>query len=53
MTEFICLKGLLLKRNNEPQECIIYIYYYFFNVYFRFQSEVCDGCHSLTQNCKQ
>lgn len=49
MTEFICLKGLLLKKSNEPRECIIYIYYYFFNVYFRFQSEVCDGCHSLTQ----
>ena len=42
------MKELTLKTNGS-RECIIFNYWYFFVTNFRFNSEVCNGCHHLNQ----
>ena len=34
-------------KTNGSRECIIFNYWYFFVINFRFNSEVCNGCHHL------
>ena len=37
--------------NNKPDsscEYIIFHYWYFFHINFRFQPKVCNGCHDMT-----
>ena len=36
-------------KNNGLEECIICHYWYFLNINFRFQLEVCSGCHNLSR----
>ena len=42
-------KGADVDKTNGFRECIIYYHWYFLNINFRFQPEVCNGCHNLKQ----
>ena len=42
--------GIVINNISGLRECIIYRYWYFLKINFRFQPEVCDGCHDLMQN---
>ena len=36
-----------VNKTNGSRECIICQYLFFLEINFRFQPEVCDGCHDL------
>ena len=38
-----------VSKTSGLLECIFCHYYYFLNINFRFQLEVCNGCHNLLQ----
>ena len=38
-----------VSKTNGLHECIICHYWYFLEINFRFQQEVCNGCHDLMQ----
>ena len=41
-------EGINANKTDSSCGCII-CYWYFFNINFKFQSKVCDGCHDMTQ----
>ena len=41
--------GIIINNISGLRECIIYRYWYFLEINFRFQPEICDGCHDLMQ----
>ena len=43
-------EGIDVNKANGLQKGIICHYWYFLKINFRFQPNVCDGCHDLTQN---
>ena len=43
------LEGIYTNKIDGLHECIICRYQYFLKINFRFQPEVCDGCHDMTQ----
>ena len=47
MIEFKC--PIDVKKLDGLCECIIYHYWYFININFRFQTAVCSCCHRLMQ----
>ena len=46
MIELTFLKELMLIKQVN-QKSVIFIYWYFLNKVFKFQSNVCNGCHDL------
>ena len=40
-------KGIDVKKAGGSRECIICHYWYFVYKYFKFQSEMYNGCHNL------
>ena len=42
-------EGTDTNKTNCSHECIICHYWYFLRLSFRFQSEVSNGCHDMTQ----
>ena len=36
-------------KKNGWHKCIVFLYWCFFRVDFRFYQKVCDGCHNTTQ----
>ena len=38
-----------INQTSDSCECIIWYYWYFLKINFRLQSNLCDGCHDLTQ----
>ena len=40
-------EGIDINRTNESKECDICHYWYFLNKSFKFQPNVCNGCHDL------
>ena len=42
-------EGINVKKSNGSCECIICHYWYFFEIIFRFQPNVCNDCHDLIQ----
>ena len=42
-------EGIHVNKTKESRRCTIRNYYYFLEINFRFQPNVCDGCHDLTQ----
>ena len=40
-------EGIYINKIDDSRECIVCHYWYFFEIDFRFQLKVCDGCHDL------
>ena len=40
-------EGIDVNKTCPSKECYICIYWYFFNKGFKFQANVCHGCHDL------
>ena len=38
-----------VNKTDRSRKCVICHYWYFLNINFRFQPEVCNGCHDLMQ----
>ena len=43
------LEGIDTNKIGSLRECIIYRYWYFLKIRYKFQPKVCDGCHVITQ----
>ena len=41
--------GIVINNICGLRECIMNRYWYFLEINFRFEPEVCDGCHDLMQ----
>ena len=39
--------GIDVNKTNSPKECIIYHYWYLLDKGFKFQPNVCNGCHNI------
>ena len=39
-------EGIDANKTKESNRCIIYNYYYFLKVNFRFQTKKCNGCNA-------
>ena len=48
MIGLICSEQLVL-RTDDSRECVICHYWFCLDKKFRFQQEVCNSCHDLTQ----
>ena len=42
-------KGIDIKKTNASKECKICHYWYFKNTGFKYESQLCNGCHGLMQ----
>ena len=42
-------EGIDVNKTDGLRWCIFYHCWYFLNMNFRFQPEVCNGCHELMQ----
>ena len=42
-------EGINVNKTDGSRECIICHYWYFLDIDFIFQPEVCNGCHDLIQ----
>ena len=42
-------EGIDVNKTDGLHKGIIYNYWYFLNINFRFQPKVCNGCHDLMQ----
>ena len=42
-------EGIDVSKTNGSRECIICQYWCFLDIKFKFQPEVCNGCHDLMQ----
>ena len=40
-------EGIDVSKTNKSKECDICHYWYFLSKAFKFQSDVCNGCHDL------
>ena len=40
-------EGINVNKTSESKECNIYHYWYFLYKGFKFQPDVCNGCHNL------
>ena len=49
MTELIFQKGLILIKPSLSKECDICHYLYFRNIDFKYEKNLCNGCHDLMQ----
>ena len=38
-----------VNKTTTSQECVICHYWYFLEINFRLQPDICDGCHDLMQ----
>ena len=47
MTELAFPKELLFTKTSESKECDICHYWYFLDKGFKFQPDVCNGCHDV------
>ena len=45
-------EGADVNTTNGSSKCIVCYYWYFLEINFRFQLEVCDGCHGLMQKAE-
>ena len=41
-------EGLTFKKISAPKECILCDYWYFKDVFYKFQPCVCNGCHNIS-----
>ena len=42
-------EGIYINKTSKTREYIIFHYWYFLRIDFRFQSKVCNDCHHMTQ----
>ena len=49
MTELIFQKGLILIKPSLSKKCDICHYLYFRNIDFKYEKNLCNGCHDLMQ----
>ena len=49
MIELKCPKELILTKPMVNASVLFVIAWYFLNINFRFQPEICHGCHDLKQ----
>ena len=45
-------EGINVNKADGSRECIICHYWYFLDIDFTFQPEVCNGCHDLMQKAE-
>ena len=41
-------EGIDIKRTIESKECMLYHYWYFKDVGYKFQPYLCNGCHAVS-----
>ena len=44
-------KGNDIKKASALKECVVHCYWYFLNIVFKFQHDVCNGCHGILMIC--
>ena len=44
-------EGIDVNKISKSKECDIYQYWYFLDKGFKFQPNVCNGCHDLLMMC--
>ena len=40
-------EGIDVNKRSEPKECNIYHYWYYLDKVFKFQLDLCNGCHDV------
>ena len=45
-------EGIDTNKTDSSCECIIYHYWYFLNINFRFKLKVCSACHNMTKKLR-
>ena len=43
-------EGIDSDKSNKSAECMIYHYWYFKDIEFKYQAYVCNGCHDFSMN---
>ena len=41
-------EGIDFDKNDRPVKCMIWVYYYFKNIGFKYQLYVCNSCHDFS-----
>ena len=41
-------KGINVSKTNESKECNIFHWWFFLDKVFKFQPDVCNGCHDVS-----
>ena len=41
-------KGIDLNKSDKSKECIICHYWYFKDIHYKYQPDVCNGCHDFS-----
>ena len=41
-------EGIDINKSNESKECMICHYWYFLNLNYTYEPEVCNGCHDIS-----
>ena len=44
------LEGIDINKTNASKECKIFHYWYFKDISFKYEADLCNGCHGLVQN---
>ena len=45
-------KGINVNKTDDQRHCIIFHYWYFVEINFRFHHKICDGCRKKFFNVK-
>ena len=43
-------EGIYANKPDGSRECVIYHNWYFLDIFFRFDSKLCNGSHNLMQS---
>ena len=41
-------KGIYIDKTSESKECMLFRYWYFKGVGYKFQPYICNGCHAVS-----
>ena len=41
-------EGIDLNKSNKSKECMIYHYWYFKDIGYKYEPYICNGCHDLS-----
>ena len=41
-------EGIDINKTSESEECMLYHYWYFQDISFKFQPYLCNGCHAVS-----
>ena len=44
-------EGIDVNKTSKPKKCNICHYWYFLDMEFKFQPDVCNGCHDVLMIC--